>query len=184
VAAFLRAHGAVAERDLRLPPKAGMQSLVRRLQRALDTLRAPPPGFAPPPPLRLVETVGELRRIGKRFENCVRDLRQFGTSHWIDLAEGRTVFLAGDDPPLLAAVRCVGPGLWMLEQVAGPRNAALPPAAREGILDGLRAAGLRVVPQEPSRALGTLTSYMNRPRGQAADEARDDLDDDWAELAA
>jgi hypothetical protein len=32
---FLRAYGAVGENDLRLPPRAGLPALVRRLTRAL-----------------------------------------------------------------------------------------------------------------------------------------------------
>lgn len=111
--------------------------------------------------------MGDLRRIGARFDNCLQTARHFGTSHWFDLAEGRVAFVVGDDPPLLAALRRVGPDLWFLEQVAGPKNAALPPGARDAILGGLRAAGVRVVRQEPSRALGTLSGYAERPRGRA-----------------
>ncbi len=181
VAAYLRSRGAIAERDLRLPPKVGMAAVVRRLQRAIDALRAPAPGFAPPPPLRLVETVGDLRRIGERLGNCVRSARHYGTSTWFDLAEGRLVLLAGDDPPLLAAFRKVGAGVWRLEQAAGPRNAALPPGVREGMLDSLRAAGVRVVPRDPAGAFETLVGYADRP-GAETDDA--DLGDVWDELAA
>src|SRR5689334_10214138 len=52
--AMLRAHGALNDGDMRLPTRAGMPAVVRRLRTVLARIVAPDPGFAPPAPFRLV----------------------------------------------------------------------------------------------------------------------------------
>jgi hypothetical protein len=110
--ALLRARGALRDGDLRLPPRAGLPALVRRLRTALGRIEAPVPSFAVPPPFRLVRTTDELQRIGKAFHNCVA-LPQWGaTQHHLHLIDGTGVYLVSDDPPLLATLRRVADRVW------------------------------------------------------------------------
>jgi hypothetical protein len=51
--------------------------------------------------------------------------------HHARLLEGRGVYLTSDDPPLLATLRRIAAGVWMFEQMAGPRNAAPKPLGDE-----------------------------------------------------
>jgi hypothetical protein len=66
---FLRAHGVFDEAEFRLPDGAGLPAILRRLQKALDRIGAPPPSFSLPPPFRIIRTVGDLRRVGKLLNN-------------------------------------------------------------------------------------------------------------------
>jgi hypothetical protein len=154
--AFLRAHGALRPGDLDLPRKAGMEAVARRLRRALGRVRAPDPGFAVPPPYRLVATTTELQRIGRAFKNCVAAPNWSAMEHHARLLEGRGVYLTSEDPPLLAALRRIAAGVWVFEQMAGPRNAAPPEGARDALLRDLAASGLRIVAADPATAMSRL----------------------------
>lgn len=179
VLAFLRSHDALAEAELRLPPRAGLRAILRRLQRALDGIPAPFPGFALDPPHRLVGTVGELRRLGAELGNCVADPRAFATDHWFRLLDGSTVFISCDEPAFLASLRRVGPNLWRLDQVSGAKNGAVGEQARDRLIGALRAAGARVLDHDPSHALSSLWSCAERRR-DADDGLEDELADDVA----
>ena len=72
----------------------------------------------------------------------------------------------------------------MLEQIAGPKNAAPPQGARTALLRGLAEAGLRVVGTDPRSALSRLHAEVQRTREQRRDEADGDLDDELGEAAA
>jgi hypothetical protein len=177
--ALLRARGALRDGDLRLPPRAGVPAVARRLRAALARIEAPDPGFAAPPPYRLVRNTGELQRIGEAFGNCVA-LPQWGAAqHHLGLIDGTAVFLARDDPPLLVLLRRVADRTWHLEQCFGPKNASPPPGARSALRRDLGAAGLRIVAADPQSALGRLEQEARRGRGGEADpgDADDDLDD-------
>ena len=178
--AFLRAHGALHDGDLRLPPKAGLAAVNRRLQRALGRIRAPDPGFAPPPVFRLVSTTAELQRIGRAFGNCVAMPEWHATQHWFRLLDGTGVYLVSDAPPLLVALRRAAAGVWVFDQIAGPKNEAPPKGARAALLRSLAAAGVRVVATDPQTALSRLDAEARRGRDDAEDEGGDDGD----ELAA
>ena len=182
--AFLRAHGALDDGDLRLPPKAGLAAVSRRLQRALARIPAPDPGFAAPPPFRLVSSTAELQRIGRQFGNCVALPDWNAPQHWVRLLDGTGVFLAADAPPLLALLRRAAPGVWVLDQIAGPKNEAPPKGARTALLRGLAAAGARVVATDPQSALSRLDAEARRGRDDAANEEGDDPGDDLGEAAA
>ena len=68
---LLRSYGAIGACDFNLPKNARIGAVLRRLLRGLYAVRAPQPPFAVPATLRLVETIGELQEIGRRFKNCL-----------------------------------------------------------------------------------------------------------------
>ena len=167
---FLRSHDAIGECDLQLPKNAGVRALLRRLLKAFDTVRAPIPPFVVPVSLRRVETVGELPQIGQQFENCLASLEHFGGSHLFQLAHGSTVFLLADEPPLLIALDKVGPDLWRIAQIAGPKNAGPARDVRESIESSLTATGLTLVSMDPTNALMKLHRAARRNRGVPDDD--------------
>jgi hypothetical protein len=187
--ALLRARGALREGDLRLPPRAGMPAVARRLRNALGRIEAPDPGFTAPVPFHFVKTTDELQRIGRTFENCVA-LQHWGSAKYhIGLVDGTVAFLASDDPPLLASLHRVANGVWHLEQCAGPKNASPPAGMRSALIRGLNAAGLRIVTADPQSSLGRLEQEARRGR-RGGDievdlgEEHDDEDGDEDEIAA
>src|SRR5215211_3873853 len=139
-------------------------------QRALDRVHAPRRGFVLPPPYRVVGSVGDLRQVGARLRNCLRSAGSYGVEGWFRLIDGSTVYVACDKPPLLAALRRVGPDLFHLEQVQGPNNQFVGPGGQAMLVGALRAAGVRLLTQEPSRALSSLSAHTRK-----ASEADDDL---------
>ncbi|GAA0607221.1 hypothetical protein GCM10009416_50260 [Craurococcus roseus] len=177
--AFLRARGALDEADFRLPPKAGPAAVARRLRRALGRVPAPDPGFAAPPPYRLVGTGAELQRIGEAFKNCVAPPQWQASQHLLRLLDGTGAYLTSGDPALLVALRRVAAGVWTLEQMAGPGNAAPPDGARSALLRDLAAAGLRMVAVEPAEALSRFDHEVLRERERLIEAGLGDpLEDD------
>ena len=156
IVTLIRAHGTIGECDLHLPKRAGMNAVLRRLLQGLYAVRAPPPPFTVPAPFRHVQTIGELREIGQRFENCLASIGHFSTTHWFDLANGSAVYLIADDPPLLIALRKVGPDLSYIEEIAGPKDAAPSTTSRRSLEQTLIKAGCRLVPMNPGYALCNL----------------------------
>jgi hypothetical protein len=184
--ALLRAHGALRDEDIRLPPRAGTPAIARRLRAALARIKAPDPGFAVPPSFRLIRCTDELQRIGKQFGNCVA-LPQWGAARFhLDLVNGTGVFLASDEPPLLVLLTRVADRVWHLEQCAGPKNAPPPPGVRTALIRDLTAAGLRIVTADPQSSLGRLEQEARRSRRAAGNHEADldDEDDDMDEIAA
>ena len=166
----------------RLPPRAGVPAVARRLRAALARIEASDPGFAAPPPWRLVRNTGELQRIGEAFGNCVA-LPQWGAAqHHLGLIDGTAVFLACDDPPLLILLRRVVDKTWHLEQCFGPKNASPPPGTRSALRRGLGAAGLRIVTADSQSALGRLEQRAQS--GRAAQGGEPDPDDEDDGIAA
>jgi hypothetical protein len=175
--ALLRAHGVLRDEDIRLPPRAGTPAIARRLRAALARIEAPDPGFAVPPPFRLIRTTEELRRIGKQFGNCVA-LPQWGAARFhLDLVNGAGVFLISDAPLVLALLSRVADRAWHLEQCVGPKNPSPPPGVRAALIRDLTAAGLRIVSADPQSSLGRLEQEARRTR-PAAGNHEVDLDDD------
>jgi hypothetical protein len=183
--AFLRARDALREDDLRLPPKAGLRAVVRRLQAVLARLPAPDPGFAPPANFRLVRSTGELQAIGRAYKNCVA-LPQFRAGQFhMRLIDGSGVYLTSDVPPLLVALHRAHGAVWVLEQMAGPKNAAPPPGARDALVRDLTAAGLRIISTDPASALSRLGDSTRRlPRFLRPEAADDDDEEEDADAAA
>ncbi len=175
--ALLRAHGTLRDEDIRLPPGAGTPAIARRLRAALARIEAPDPGFAVPPPFRLIRCTDELQRIGKQFGNCVA-LPQWGAARFhLDLVNGTGVFLVSDAPLVLALLSRVADRVWHLEQCAGPKNASPPSGVRAALSRDLTAAGLRIVSADPQSALGRLEQDARRGRAAAGNHEAD-LDDD------
>jgi hypothetical protein len=178
--AFLRAHSVLNEEEFRLPARAGMASLARRIQRALGRIPAPDPGFAPPPPFRIVTSTEELQSIGKNFGNCVAIPNYNAIEFHFRLVNGLGVFLVSDDPALLVALRRVGGGLWMLEQMAGPKNRAPTKDTQAKLLRDLADAGLKIITTDPQAAFARLHHESQRRRALPdgdEDDLGDDLDD-------
>jgi hypothetical protein len=165
---FVRAHGVFDEADFKLPEEAGVPAVLRKLQQALDRIEAPAPIFSLPPPYRIIRTVGEMRGVGKTLNNCLKNLRSFGTDHWLRLASGEAVYIASDVPPMLAALRKVGPDLWFLDEVEGPENADVLSQTKEMLTSALLQAGVRLIRESPAHALRVLGA------GQALIECEDD----------
>jgi hypothetical protein len=184
---FLRAHNALHEDDFRLPARAGMPALARRLQRALGRIPAPDPGFAPPAGYRLLTTTDELQAVGRLFRNCVAMPNYNAPDFHFRLLKGTAVFLVSDDPPVLVALRQVGGGLWVVEQIAGPKNAAPPVGTGAALHRNLASAGVRIVSTDPQAAYSRLDS-QSRQRRRVVDDDEGDLDealdDDGVEEAA
>ncbi len=184
--AFLRAHRAVGENDLRFPPRAGLPALVRRLIRALGRIPAPDPGFEVPAPYRRITSTDELQRLGREFQNCLA-LHNWGAAeHHLRLIDGSGVYLVADDPRLLVALHRVGNGLWVLDQCAGPKNEAPPEGAQAALLRGLAANGVKVLTTDPQTALARLYGAIRRHRGPQDDDLNEAVDDedDGEEVAA
>lgn len=171
--ALLKAHGALRGGDLDLPPGAGTAAVAKRLRRALGRIPAPDPGFAVPPPYRLVGTAAELHRIGKVFKNCLRPPDWQATKHHLGHIDGSEVFLIADEPPLVVGMRRAAPGVWTVQDMAGPGNAAAPEGARDALLRGLAAAGARVVGTDPATALTRLENKWLAGRYQVLDDGGD-----------
>ena len=138
---IIRAYGAIGHCDLHQPKNAGAGAVLRRLLRGLYAVRAPDPPFSVPDPLRLVETIGELRDIGRRFRNCLAPITHFGTKHWFDLADGSVIYLATDET---SAADRIAPGRTRpLAYRASGGAAGRTPISRIATLDGTEAEGRR-----------------------------------------
>jgi hypothetical protein len=99
--ALLRDYGAIDQCDLDLPKNARTGAVLRRLLHGLYALRAPQPPFTVPEPFRLVETIGELRGIGRKFRNCLANVVVYGVNHWLDLANGTAIYRKRGAEPTL-----------------------------------------------------------------------------------
>jgi hypothetical protein len=173
--ALLRSHGAIGECDVPLPKSAGIGAVYRRILNAVDTVSAPIPAFVVPSPLHHIETIGELRRIGREFENCIASLHHFSAAHLFALAAGSTIFLTTNDPPILIALRQVGPDLWYVEQMAGPKNTPPTHDVRQTIERSLRKSGAKLVTMDPAYALAELHRTSRRNKNEV-DAELDGLD--------
>ena len=104
------------------------------------------------------------------------------TRHHLGLIDGTEAFLASDDPPVLVGLRRAAPGVWVVEQMAGPRNGPAPEGARDALLRNLAAAGVRVVATDTATALSRLDHERALARHRRlhcdGEGAREDDDDD------
>jgi hypothetical protein len=154
-----------------------MASLTRRIQQALGRIPAPDAGFLPPSPFRIVTSTTELQNIGKKFANCVAIPNYNAIEFHFRLLSGTGVFLVAEEPALLVALRRTGGGLWVLEQMAGPKNQAPPKGTQAMLLRSLAAAGLKIVTIDPQTAYERL-HHESHHRRDLPEGDEDDLGDD------
>ena len=121
-----------------------------------------------------METIGELHEIGRRFKNCLAQTAPYGTNYWFDLANGSVVYLTTEEPPLLIALRKVGPELWHIDQLAGPKDMFPSDGSRRFMEQKLKDAGIKLVALNPGYALSNLDQATRQPKTGAN---IDDLDD-------
>jgi hypothetical protein len=133
-----RNHDVLVQCDLSLPKNAGMNGLLRRLLHSVDALHAPEPPFTIPPPLSLVGSIDELRRVAGIYRNCLREIGHYSAALWFDLVEGNMVFLTSEGPSVLIALRKVGWNLWLFEQMEGPRDRPVTSECDEGPAETVR----------------------------------------------
>jgi hypothetical protein len=176
--ALIRSYGAIGACDFNLPKNARIGAVLRRLMRGLYAVRAPQPPFMVPAPLRLVETIGELHEIGRRFKNCLAQTAPYGTNYWFDLANGSVVYLTADEPPLIIALRKVGPDLWHIDQLAGPKDMFPSDALRWSMEQKLKDAGIKLVALNPGYALSNLDHATRQLKTGANIDDLDDMLDD------
>ena len=178
---LIRSHDALGECDMTLPKNARTNALLRRLMRGVDAIRAPEPPFIPPSSLRFVGSIGELRQIGRKFENCLACMDHYAMKLWFSLADGSVVFLVRDEPPLLIALRQVGRNVWHIEEVNGPKGRSPTIMAGKAVEAALKEAGVNLVTMDPLQALWKLQEIAKRrPKGRD-----DEIDDEFdGELAA
>jgi hypothetical protein len=182
--ALLRAHGALHDGDLTLPPQAGLPAVARRIRTVFGRIQAPSPGFTVPAPFSLVRTTIELQRVATAFKNCVALPQWSAAQYHLGLIKGDIVFLTADEPRLLAALHRVAHGVWHLDQIVGPANAAAPKDVEVALVASLKAQGLRVVTVDPQTALGRLEQEAHRRNRVDGIEPAGIDDDDLDGIAA
>ena len=162
---MIRSYGALSECDTTLPKNARTNALLRRLMRGVDAIRAPALPFIPPPSLRFVGSIGELRQIGRKFKNCLSSMDHYAMRLWFGLADGSVIFLVHDVPFLLIALRQVGRNVWQIEEVNGPKGGS-PTMAGKAVEAALREAGVNLVTMDPLQAIWKLQEIAKgRPTG-------------------
>lgn len=146
--AVLRAHVGLNDAELCLPPMAGKSAVLRRLLRLLDSVPMPPPSFSVPEPYRVVTSIGELRRVGLTYRNCIRDLWS-GPRYWLSAARGEDVFVTCAEPMVVARFARVAPGLYTMSEMAAPSNASVSDSDKSTLLAALRASGAQIIDDDP-----------------------------------
>lgn len=184
VVALLRAHGLAVDRALAgLPQGAGLDAVVRRLRRLLNTLHAPPLPRPLPLGVRQIGTVAALRALGRSLDLCVKEALHGGADYWMRLVEGTSIFLILEDSVTLVELRRVGPDLWTLGDAKRASNRQPLPSTRRTLTASLTAAGWRLIDLDPVNALVTLAA---RTSEHFAECERDlgrllrELESDWA----
>ena len=154
---FLRSHKAITDADLCLVPGAGINALLRRLQRSFDAIRAPDPGFHPPVGWRIIETIRELRSVGREFENCLNSRAPYAVKHWLRLVDGTGVYIINEKERVLVALRRVAGNLYCVDEAAKSDNEDVAPhVVRALFWDDFRAAGIQILPTSPDQAIAQL----------------------------
>jgi hypothetical protein len=179
--ALLRAHHVLRDEDMQLPPRGGRPAIERRIRSAFGRVEAPNPNFSIPVPFRLVRNAAELQCIGSKFQNCVALPQWHAIKYQLALINGTSVFLAADEPPLLAVMNRIAPRVWHLEQIAGPKNVAPPTGVEAALVRGLSDEGIKIVSDDPQSALGCLVQRPPRSLRHVGigDDANEEDVPDW-----
>lgn len=111
-----------------------------------------------PTPFKIIESVSELQRLGRRMNNC---LAGPNIHDWYQLAAGSAVYVASDAPPLVPALNRAGPRVWVLAEARGVRNAHVPRQVLDHLTTALRDAGLTVLHVSPRETLGGLSDWID-----------------------
>ena len=165
---FARAHRVLKAGDLAPPEGAGLRAVVKRILKMIDRIQVSPP-FTLPPPLRVITSLGELRKTGFQFRNCLRN----PTEQWFEFTEGRLTFVVSNAPRLIASMRQVAPDAWLVENVAGENNAYVDRTSKELLAAAIRRAGVRLWDESPYDAIRVL--FNDLARGAPGDFVDDDV---------
>ena len=135
---FLRAHSTFNDAEFRFPEGAGVASVLRRLQIALDRVHAPVSSFVPPPAFRMIESIGELRQVGRDFKNCLQHRHHYASDRWFALADGSSPLssLTIGAPTGRKRFAVLAPGTLCLRCLSS-RNEDVG-GVREAVIDSLR----------------------------------------------
>ena len=165
-----------------LPHDAGMAAVTRRLMRAVDGLRAPDVSISLPQPTRLIESVADLRRIGRDLRVCVQSAEHQGAVHWIRLVTGASVYVLMAEPRTLIELQPIARNVFTVAQLGHEDNQPVARPVTKAIHAALRDAGLVIV-RNPAGALAHLERRCARgwnDAGEAFAEMMWQLDDPWA----
>jgi hypothetical protein len=161
----------------KLPTGAGWKAILRRISSDMGRARAPRASFAAPAGWRQIEDVAGLWRIGRALGNCEASFRSGGGGYIGQLVSGDAVYLAHDEPAMLACVRDVGPNLWMLGETTTSRRGSdimkTREALRAGQITAIAEKGGALLDHSP---LSVMQAIACRTEGSAED-LEDDLDD-------
>lgn len=115
-----------------------LETVGERLVGALtpDRLTAAP--WAGDDRLRPVESVADVRRLGRQFRNCLADSAALWT-----VSQCTVVYRWLGEPPAVCAVERELGAIWRLVELQGPGNTPVPPAVRRDIEARLANAGIR-----------------------------------------
>jgi hypothetical protein len=162
---LLRAHNALPD-DINVPASAGSRAALRCVLRLIDNLKVPALPFALPAPYVQIGTVGELRRTGRAYKNCLRD-RWHGPRFWIDAAAGQDAFILCKGPRFVVRLNRLAEGHYRICEFAGPANSVIDRAVRDALLDTLGEAGANIYNYDPALSITRLLDSLGHVRGSA-----------------
>ncbi len=168
---YLRALG-LAKAIEETPPRSGWKAFARRMMDDLDAACSPLAALPAPSGWRVIETVGDLRAVGRALRLCVADLG-FGAPDYLNsFISGRAAFLTSEQHKALALVARFEDE-WVVTELSLRAHGTPSSQVRRDLEEGLRAGGLRVASLEPVSAIMMVLSQA-RCRGLGLSVAEDD----------
>ena len=124
--------------------------VMRRLARAV----IPDIGFRDTDELAMLRDLASLQAFGRSMDNCLRT----ETRYHIGMVLGSYAFFKdlGNGGPVAICLSRLAPGVYALDEIAGPKNIDVEDDVRARILDELRAGGIEVTPTSMSQACADL----------------------------
>lgn len=141
-----------------MPPHAGLSAVYRRISRAIDSLQAPDPGFEVDKPLQWLNSVADLKAVGRRLKLCVREAQNEGAEHWMRLVAGSSVYLLFAEAVALVELRKVESNLWVVGQISSTANRPVSPVITQQIRKSLQISGVKLLAMSPAEAVERITS--------------------------